>query len=122
MLLRSVTDATEYRCAGNRRVHGELLQVIEDLRGQLARRRQHECARAAARLPDQIVENRQKKRGGLAAAGLRAREDVPSAERGRNGVSLNRCGANKAELFDRAEQAWMQRECRASQGTILSLA
>ena len=69
-----------------RRVHRELVQVLVDLRRQLARRRQHQRARRAARLADQAVQDRQQKRGGLAAAGHGAGEHVAAGEPRRNGV------------------------------------
>ena len=76
VLLRPHADAAEDGRGGDRRVHGEVVQVLDDLRRQLARRRQHERARRAARLVDEPVQDRQQKRRGLAAAGHRAGEQV----------------------------------------------
>jgi hypothetical protein len=70
VLLRPHADAAEHRGAGDRRVDGQIHQVLVDLRRQLARRRQHQRARRAARLVHQRVQDRQQERGRLAAAGL----------------------------------------------------
>ena len=59
VLLRPHADAAEHRRAGDRRVHGEGVEVLEDLRRQLARRREHERARRPPRLVDQPVDDRQ---------------------------------------------------------------
>ena len=56
VLLRARADAAEHRGAGDGRVHGEILHVGQDLRGQLARRHEHERARRAPRLADDAVE------------------------------------------------------------------
>ena len=105
VLLRAHADAAEDRRAGDRRVHGEVVEVLEDLRRQLARRREHQRARRAARLVDQLVEDRQQERRGLAAAGLGAGEHVAALERRRNRVGLDRRGPGEAELLDAFEQA-----------------
>ena len=76
VLLRSHADAAEHRRGGHRRMHREIVEVVDDLRRQLARRRQHQRARGAARLVDQLVQDRQQKRGRLAAAGHGAGEQV----------------------------------------------
>ena len=51
------------------------VEVVEDLRRQLARRRQHQRPRRPARLVDQVVKDRQQERRRLAAAGLRAGDE-----------------------------------------------
>ena len=96
MLLRPHADAAEDRRGGDRRVHREVVQVLENLRRQLARRRQHERARRAARLVDQPVQDRQQERRGLAAAGHRAGEHVAPRERRRNGVGLDRASGGRS--------------------------
>ena len=45
VLLRPHADAAEHGGGGERRVHGEVVEILENLRRQLARRRQHERAR-----------------------------------------------------------------------------
>ena len=47
VLLRPHADAAEHRGAGDRRVHGEVVQILENLRGELARRREDQRARGA---------------------------------------------------------------------------
>ena len=59
VLLRPHADAAEDRGAVDRRVDGEVLEVLEDLRRQLTRRRDDQRARRPARLADQLVEDRQ---------------------------------------------------------------
>jgi hypothetical protein len=89
VLLRSHADAAEHGRRGQRRMHREIVEIFDDLRRELAGRRQHECARRAARLADQAVENREQKGRGLAAAGHRAGEQVLPRHRERDGISLN---------------------------------
>ena len=110
MLLRTHADAAEDRRAGDRRVHGEVLQVLVDLRRQLARRREHERARDAARAVDQLVQDREEERRGLAAAGHRAGEDVAPFEGGRDGGFLDRGGAGEAEFLHALEEAGVKLE------------
>ena len=55
VLLRPHADAAVDGRAGHRRVHGQVVQILEDLRGQLARRREDErlaSSRAAGRSGD----------------------------------------------------------------------
>jgi len=93
-------------------VDGQIGQVFEDLRRELARRRQHERARRAARLVDQLVENRQQERGGLAAAGHRARQEIASGHRRRNRVGLNRRRPRIAEVFEAPQEVRVQLQVR----------
>ena len=106
VLLRSHADAAVDRGRGQRRVHGEVVQVFDDLRRELARRRQDQRARRPARLRRiSCVQNRQQEGGGLAAAGHRAGEQVLSGERRRNRVGLNRRRPREAEIFQAPQQA-----------------
>ena len=111
VLLRAHAHAAENRGARERRVHRELAQVLLDLRRELARRREHERARDAARLPDDAVHDRQQKRGSLAASRHRAGEHVAALECGRNGVVLNRCWAREAKLFHAAHESSVETQC-----------
>ena len=52
------------------------VEVVENLRRELARGREDQRPRRAPRLADQLVKDRQQERRRLAAAGLRAGEDV----------------------------------------------
>ena len=76
MLLRPHADAAIDRGAGQRRVDRQRVEILGDLRRQLARRREDERARGPARLVNQAMQDRQQKRGRLPAAGLRARQQV----------------------------------------------
>ena len=51
-------------------------------------------------LVDQPLQDRQQKRRGLAAAGLRARDDVPALQGGRNRIGLNGGRANEPQFLD----------------------
>ena len=110
VLLRPVADAAEHGRAGHRRVRREILQVFENLRRQLARGREHERARAAARRVDQSLQDRQQKRRGLAAAGLRAGDQVAAGQRRRNRFGLNGGGTNEAQVLDAEHQTGVQLE------------
>ena len=110
MFLRSHADAAEDRRGRERRVHGEGGQVLGNLRRELARRRQHQRARRAARPAHQLVQDRQEKRGGLAAAGHRAGEQIASLERGRNRFGLDRCRTGEAEILESPEEVGMKLE------------
>ena len=110
VLLRTHADAAEDGRGGHRRVHGKVVQVLDDLRRQLASRRQHERARGAARLVDQPMQNRQQERRRLAAAGRRACEQVAAGQRERNRVGLNRGRSGEAEIFQTPKKARMEGE------------
>ena len=105
VFLRAVTHAAVHRRTGHRRVHRQVLQVFQNLSGQLASRREHERARPAPRLGNQTVKNRQQERRGLAAAGLRGRKDIGARERRRDRVLLDRRGPDEAHFPNGAEQA-----------------
>ena len=110
VLLRAHADAAEDRGAGERSVYGDLLELLDDLRRELTRRRHDQGARRAARPLEQLVKNGQEERGGLAASRHRAGEHVATFYRGGNRVDLNRSGSGEAELFDAAEQVAVQLE------------
>src|SRR6476619_5779778 len=82
--------------------------MLLDLRRQLSRWRNHECARATARARHEPVKNGQEERRGLPAPRHRAREDVAALDRRGNGVGLNGCGASESELLHTAEEIGMQ--------------
>ena len=83
----------------------EIAQVFLDLRGQLARRCDDQGARGAARLADETVQDREQERGGLAAPGLGAAEDVAALDGRRERFGLDWRGTGETELFDTAEEA-----------------
>ena len=103
VLLRPHADAAEDGGRRQRRVHREVVEVGDDLRRELTRRRQHECARRAALLGHQLVQQRQQEGRGLAAAGRGAGEEIPARKRGRDRIGLNRSGTGESEVLDPGE-------------------
>ncbi len=112
MLLRPHADAAEDGRAREGRVDGELPRVLVDLGRQLARRRDDQAAREAARLPDEAVEDREDEGGRLAAPRHRAGEDVLAGEGGGDRVVLDRGGPREAQLLDAAEEVGVETEGR----------
>jgi hypothetical protein len=97
--------------ARHRRVIGEALDLVVDLGRELARGREDQRARDAARravafavLAQQARQDRQQIRGGLAGAGLRAADYVAAVERVRQHRALNRRRLFEAALIERVEQ------------------
>jgi hypothetical protein len=111
VFLRTGADTAENRSTADRGVHGQVFQVFANLRRQFTRRDQHERTSDAARFVDELVNNREQKGRGLAAACLRATQDVAPFERGRNGIALNTGGTDVAEILDRLKQAGVEIEC-----------
>jgi hypothetical protein len=93
-------------------VDGERIEVLGDLRRQLACRGEDERARGPARLVNQAMQDRQQKRGRLPAAGLRAGQQVFARKRGRNRLGLNRCRAGEPELANALQKVGMEVERR----------
>jgi hypothetical protein len=89
-------------------VHGEILQLGENLRGELPGGRQDECPRRAARLVDQPVQDREEEGGRLPAARLSRGEQVAPVEGRRNGIGLDRRRPGEPEIPEGAEQAGME--------------
>ena len=110
VLLRPHADAAEDGRAVDRRVDGEVVQVLEDLRRELARRRETSARVVPRGLLDQLVEDRQQERGRLAAAGHGAGEDVAALERRRNGVGLDRGRPGETEVFEASEEVGVELE------------
>ena len=105
--------AAEDGDARHRRVIGEALDLVFDLHGELARRREHEraCARRLRRrLVEEALQDRNEERGGLARAGFRARDDVAAAERQRDHAALDRPGFGPAEIANARQQPRVERE------------
>jgi hypothetical protein len=88
----------------------EIVDVLENLRRQLARRRDDQGARRPARLPDQLIQDRQHEGDRLAAAGHRTREHVPALEGRRNRICLDRRRTGESEVFQTAEQIGVELE------------
>ena len=118
VLLRPHADAAVDRRRGERRVDREIVEVFDNLRRELAGRRQHERARRAARLVDQPMQDRQQERRGLAAAGHGAGEQVLSGHRQRNRIGLNRSRTRETEIFQSLQQAGMQSELGKWHGSL----
>ena len=83
--------------------------ALVHLCGELARRRQHERTRRlrlgrTTRADVKLIEQRQRERGRLAGAGLRAGEKIAAFERDRNRGGLDRCGLRVAVFGERAQQ------------------
>ena len=108
VLLRPDRDAAEDRRGAEGRMDREVVEVLEDLRRQLAGRGDDQGARRSARLVDQLVEDRQEKRRGLAAARDGAGQHVAPGHRRRDGVGLDGGRAGEAELFERFEESRMK--------------
>src|SRR5262249_41243778 len=70
------------------RVARVFVHALFDLHAELARRREHEGARAT-RAADELIDDRQRERGGLAGSRLREAHDVASLEDERDRFFLN---------------------------------
>ena len=103
VFLRSHADAAEDRRGRERCVDRHVREVLEDLRRELSGGCEDERARRAARLRDQLVENGQQERRGLAAAGHGAGEEIAALEGRRDGVGLNGRRFDEAEIFEAFE-------------------
>ncbi len=110
VLLLRHADAAEHGRRSDRGMHGEVVQVLENLRRQLARGGKDERAGGAARLIDEPAQDREEKRGGLAAPRGSAGEQVVPGKRRRNRLGLDRRRTDEAELLDAPEEARMQLE------------
>src|SRR5689334_9379339 len=80
----------------------ELAHLPRHLGTELSRRAQHE-ALERARLHIQLLQHRQRERGGLATAGLGLSDQVPAAQKMGNAFSLNGGELIEAELRDDGE-------------------
>ena len=118
VLLRSHADATKDRRARDRRVHAQLGECLRDLRRELARGREHQRARDAARLAERVLDDREEEGDGLAAAGCGACEDVPALEGRWNGVGLNGSRAREAQFLERLGERGIERECTEWHGVV----
>lgn len=99
LLRRHPHSAVDSR-GGDRRVHSHRIERRKNLRGELTRRCDYKHASLSARLAYELMQNREDKRGGLAAASHRTRKDVASFECGGYGFGLDRGWSLEAELFE----------------------
>src|SRR5437868_4284398 len=86
------------RSRRNRGMDRHRIERCENLRGELSRRSHHQRSRFPARLANEMVENRQQERGGLAASCHGAGKNVPPLESSRDCFSLNWCRSLEAQL------------------------
>ena len=105
MLLRAHADAAIDRRTDERRMHGERVEVIENLGRQLPRRGEDERTRDTPRPIDQPVHDGQQEGRGLAAPGLSTGQQVTAGHRRRDGLGLNRRRADESELANPLLQA-----------------
>src|SRR5687768_4238727 len=97
-------------------MHRELAEVFLDLRGELARRREHERPRRSAARAHQAMQDRKEKRDRLAAPRHRAGEQVVAEHRGRDRLALNRGGTREAEVLHSTKEIGVQTErCESHQ-------
>ena len=108
--LRFLGDAAE----DDQRAQVAVLAVVDDalrdLRGELARRREHQRARIASAAGAELLQHRQREAGGLAGAGLRAGEHVAAGEHGGNRLGLDGGGNGVALVGHGTEQLGLEPE------------
>ena len=92
--LTTLADAAEDDSGAESKVLAVAFEVVVDLGGELPRRGEHECARAARTgalvVLVQEVEDGQRKGCGLAGARLGDAQEIPAIEQMRNGLGLDR--------------------------------
>ncbi len=115
--LRRHVDAAEHARAAQRRVAGVGLHVVEHLVGELAGRRQyqgtHRVARrrhAGAGQRQQLLQDRQRERRGLAGSGLRRAHHVAARQHDRNRALLDRGQRGVTDIGHRAQQPLVEFE------------
>ncbi len=108
--LRCHIHAAEYDGGAQGRMTGIRFHVVRNLIGQLARRCQDQRARRMARrrcavtcLPQQFLNDRQRKPSSLAGAGLGCAHHIITLQDNRNRLSLNRCRVNIALVGKRTQ-------------------
>jgi len=118
VFLRAHAHTAENRRRCQRRVHGQIVEILDNLRGQLPRWREHERPCGPSRFADESVQNREEKRCGLSTAGHRARQQILARHGQGNRISLNGCRSRKTEVLEPLKQARMQPEFREWHGTL----
>ena len=106
--LRLHADAAEDGGRAQGRVRAVVLEAVEDLRREFARRRQHQHARGATgrarrAFRKELGQDRQREAAGLAGAGLRRGHEVVAGEDERDGLLLDRRRRVVAERGERAQ-------------------
>ena len=79
MLLGTHPDATVHGSAGDRRVHRQIVQVLQHLSRELACGCEHESPSGSARLVDQPMEDGQEEGGSLPASCHRTGQHIATA-------------------------------------------
>ena len=97
-----------------------MLEVLDDLRRQLARRGEDQSTGLPAAAGEQPVEDGQHEGGGLAAAGHGAGEQVAAGEAGGNAVALDGRRLGEARVGHAAQEVRMKIERRETHGENLS--
>src|SRR4029453_12146728 len=141
--LRDLADAAVDHGAGELCRAAETLDLGSDLRGELARRRQYQCADRASLAPapggdahlgalcgnaprvrdwtegGEALNDGQYVGGGLSGAGLCAADHVAPREDDRDGARLDRGGCAVAGALHRAERGRVERDIfETSQGML----
>src|SRR5204862_202439 len=96
---------------------GEIADVLLDLRGQLARRREHERARRPQGAAEEALQDGKGEGGGLAAARHRARDEVTALQHGRDRLLLDGGGLFEPEVPQGAEKARIEGKDRKGHTT-----
>jgi hypothetical protein len=99
--------AAEDRHARHRRVVGQTLHLIFDLDGQLTGRRENQRPRRGLSdraLPQELLEDRDEKRGRLSGARLRTCDDIVAGHCERNHAALHRPRLGPSQVADAAQQ------------------
>jgi hypothetical protein len=112
LLLGPHSDAADDDRGAERRAVREAADFVEDLRRKLTRRSEHEGPGSAALAGEQVVEDGQQERGGLAAAGGRAAEHVAAFEGGDDRMLLDGRGRGESTRFDGTQEARVKPERR----------
>ena len=95
--LRVDVDAADRERHRRAQVAAVGLEAVDDLRRELARRREHQHAAALRQrlvaVVGEVIEDRQREGGGLAGSGLRDADDVAALHHLRDGLCLDRRGS-----------------------------
>ena len=120
-----VVDAAECEAEREAGVLREHLGVAVDLDRELARRREHQRARRGGRpvrgcrVAQQVREEGDQERGGLAGAGLGLSRDVEARERPRQRLGLDRRAVLEARVGDAAGDGF--RQVQSGEGKVREL-
>ena len=115
LYLAAARDAAEHQRGRQMRALGQHAERFIDLHGKLAGRNEHQRARrlgaALGAERDDLGQDRQRERRGLAGAGLGDAQNVAAGELRRNGLDLDRLGFGIAGGNGGLEQRARDAEC-----------